>query len=105
MKYAVIRLAGAQHVVREGEELLVNKLEQADQKTFVISDVLLVVDEETRHIGTPVLEKASVACTVLAAERGEKIRVATFKAKSRTRKVRGHRQELTRIRIDSIKIK
>jgi len=101
MKYAVISLSGKQHVVAEGEKLQLDRLPQEPGTTLEIKDVLLVVDGAPK-IGTPLVEGAKVTAKVLSQERGEKIRVATFKAKSRVRKVRGHRQELTTIEIVSI---
>jgi large subunit ribosomal protein L21 len=101
MKYAVISISGKQQVVSEGEKLQVDRLEVKEGETLEIKDVLLVVDGEPK-IGTPLVEGANVKAKVVSHERGEKIRVATFKAKSRQRKVRGHRQSLTTLEIVSI---
>lgn len=103
MNYAVISLGGKQHVVTVGETLEVNRLEAAENETVEIKDVLLVVDGETRTIGAPLVKGASVSVKILTHNKGEKIRVATFKAKSRQHKVRGHRQPLTTVEIVSIK--
>lgn len=102
MKYAVIALAGAQHMVSEGESLEVNRLILGEDGTIEIKDVLLVVDGEKREIGTPLVKGASVKLKLVEHTKGEKIRVATFKAKSRQHKVRGHRQPLTRVEVVSI---
>ncbi|PWU22456.1 50S ribosomal protein L21 [Candidatus Cerribacteria bacterium 'Amazon FNV 2010 28 9'] len=102
MKYAVIQLSGKQHVVREGEKLQVDRLEGGEQEALTIKDVLLIADGETVSIGAPFVEKAVVKAKIVSHEKGEKIRVATFKAKSRQRKVRGHRQHLTTIEIEKI---
>lgn len=102
MKYAVISLSGKQHVVAEGEKLQVDHI--ADHKegdTFDIQDVLLVVDG-TPKIGTPLVSGAKVTVKVVSHGRGEKIRVATFKAKSRQRRVRGHRQAISTVEVISI---
>lgn len=101
MKYAVISISGKQQVVSEGEKLQVDRLEVKEGDTLNIKDVLLVVDGGAK-IGTPLVEGATVKAKVVSHERGEKIRVATFKAKSRQRKVRGHRQSLTTLEIVSI---
>lgn len=101
MKYAVISISGKQQLVGEGEKLQVDRLDAKEGDTLQIKDVLLVVDGEPK-IGTPLVEGATVTAKVLSHERGEKIRVATFKAKSRQRKVRGHRQALTTVEIVSI---
>ncbi|MEP7167500.1 MAG: 50S ribosomal protein L21 [Candidatus Woesebacteria bacterium] len=102
MKYAVISLGGKQHVVTEGEKLEINRLENEVSDAFDIKDVLLVVDGDTRSIGAPLVAGAKVAVKVVSHDKGDKIRVATFKAKSRQRKVRGHRQPLTTVEIVSI---
>ncbi len=54
------------------------------------------------EVGTPTLTDIVVTGKVLEQKQGEKIRVAKFKAKARYRKVYGHRQELTKIEIESI---
>lgn len=100
MKYAVISLGGKQHVVTEGEHLEVNRL--TDEKEFTISDILLVVDGDKRSIGAPLVNGAVVKAKVVEHGKGDKIRVAVYKAKSRYRKVRGHRQPLTTVEITSI---
>lgn len=102
MNYAVISLGGKQHVVTVGETLEVNRLETNENEVFDITDVLLVVDGETRAIGAPLVKGAKVTAKVVVHNKGEKIRVATFKAKSRQHKVRGHRQPLTTVEIVSI---
>lgn len=101
MKYAVITLSSKQHVVAQGEKLQVDHIDRPEGETFDSKDVLLVVDGDAT-IGTPLVEGAKVTLKVVSHERGEKIRVATFKAKSRERKVRGHRQALTTVEVVSI---
>ncbi len=102
MNYAVITLSSKQHVVSVGEKLQVDRLPQEEGKTFDIKDVLLVATDGNPKIGTPLVEGAKVTVKVLSHEKGEKIRVATFKAKSRERKVRGHRQALSTVEIVNI---
>ena len=102
MKYAVIKLSSKQHVVSTGEKLQVDRIDAKEGDTLTIKDVLLVVDGSDVAIGTPLVEKAVVKAKVLSHDKGDKIRVATFKAKSRERKVRGHRQALTTVEIVSI---
>lgn len=92
MKYAVIQLQGKQFQVSEGDELIVDRLEQAEGDKFDVTDVLLLVDGDKKSIGQPVVKGVKVSCEVLANNKGEKIRVAKYKAKSRYRKVIGHRQ-------------
>jgi len=104
MKYAVVQLQGKQYKVQEGENLTVDRLE-IPEKGMSIQDVLMFVDGDKVQIGTPKIEGAEVKVSLVKQQKAEKIRVATFKAKSRLRKVRGHRQQQTVLLIDSIKAK
>ena len=99
-KFAVIRIAGKQYRVAEGEEILVDKLSNVKK---VEPEVLLVVDGEKVEIGTPVLSKAKVTVKVITEiEKGEKIRVFKYKAKSRQRKHVGFRAQHTRLLVEKI---
>lgn len=100
--YAVIQLAGKQYQVSEGEILTVNKLETEEGKTLTISDVLLVASDKKVSVGTPLVKGASVTLEVVSQQKGDKIRVATYKAKARVRKVRGHRQHETVLKVTKI---
>lgn len=99
-KFAVIRIAGKQYRVAEGEEILVDKLTDL---TKVEPEVLLIADGETVEVGTPVLTKAKVKVKVVTeVEKGEKIRVFKYKAKSRERRHVGFRAQHTRLLIEKI---
>lgn len=100
-KYAVIQLQGKQYQVSEGEEFAVDRLDQESGK-FEVSDVLLLVEGEKRQIGQPLLKNVKVSCEIVEQIKGEKIRVAKYKAKSRYRKVQGHRQLQSLIKVVSI---
>lgn len=102
MKYAVIKTGGKQYKVAEGDIIEVERLPIVPDDTITFPEVLLYTAEGVSLIGQPLLDGVTVSGKVLANMRGEKIRVAKFKAKARYRRVTGHRQELTQIRIDSI---
>jgi len=102
-KQAVIATGGKQYLVSAGEILVVDKLKGKEKDLIKFSQVLLVVDKNLEcRIGTPYLKGAVVQAQILKHDRGEKIRVARFKAKSRHRKVKGFRAELTQIKIKKI---
>lgn len=101
-KYAVIQLLGKQHQVKEGDVLTVDRMDLAENKSLKTNDVLLVVDGADRQIGTPLVDKASVTLKALSHQKGKKIRVAKFKAKSRYRRVMGHRQRQTTLEVVKI---
>lgn len=102
MKYAVIQTGGKQYKVTEGNTYTVERLPEDVNGTITFSDVLLIIDGETIQIGTPYVDGVAVQATVVAHPRGEKIRVAKFKAKARYRRTTGHRQALSTIRVESI---
>ena len=102
MKYAIIQLQGKQYQVEAGDEFAVDRLDKEEGDKFVVTDVLLIVDGDKKQIGQPLVEGAKVKCEVLANGKGKKIRVAKYKAKSRYRKVQGHRQLQSTIKVVSI---
>lgn len=98
-KYAVMRLQGRQYKVSEGMELVVDKMN--DLK--LVPEVLLFVDGEVVKVGKPVVKGASVKLKILSKmEKGEKIEVYHFKAKSRYRKHTGFRPQYTRVLVEKI---
>jgi large subunit ribosomal protein L21 len=101
VKYAVIRLQGRQYKVTEGQELLVDKMN--DLK--LVPEVLLIADGEKVSVGRPVLKDAKVTLKIVKdVEKGEKIEVYHFKAKSRYRKHTGFRPQYTRVLVEKISI-
>lgn len=103
--YAIIQLAGKQYTAEEGTILTVNKLDVAEGKTLDVTDVLLYADDKQKLIGTPLVKDIKVTLKAIKNLRGEKIRVATYRAKSRYRRVKGHRQELTQLEVTKITVK
>lgn len=102
MKYAIVEISGSQHKVAEGEEIEVDKIEGKKGKKLTFDKVLLVVDEKKKRIGNPLVKGAKVSAEILDQFKGKKIRVATYKAKSRYRRVIGHRSLLTKIKVNKI---
>lgn len=104
MKYAVVQIAGHQYQVQEDQELVIDAVDHKEGDKFEVKDVLLVVDGEKRTVGAPLVDKAVVKLTVLKHDHDKKIRVATYKAKARQRKVRGHKQDRTTVKVTSISV-
>jgi large subunit ribosomal protein L21 len=102
MKYAVVTSGGKQYKVTEGQVLELDKLEAEPGSNYALEKVLLAVDGDTVNIGAPYLENVAVMAKVLEQVKGDKIRVAKFKAKARYRKVQGFRAQLTKIEITSL---
>lgn len=99
--YAVAEISGKQFKVEPGQELKVQKLAEASGN-ITFDKVLLVVENGVTKIGTPYVAGVSVVALVLGEEKGEKIHVRKFRAKSRYRKHTGFRAQLTRIKITSV---
>ena len=102
MKYAVIKTGGKQYKVSEGQVIEVERINAEPNSSITFSDVLLVAGDSSPKIGNPFLANTIVSGKVLGEFKGEKIRVAKYKAKVRYRRVTGHRQLLTRVMIESI---
>lgn len=100
--YAVIETGGKQYRVELGNEIEVERLDVEAGKTIQLERVLLVADGGDTTIGRPLVEGALVSADVLRQDRGEKLIVFKYKPKARRRVKKGHRQELTVLRIADI---
>jgi large subunit ribosomal protein L21 len=99
MKYAVVRIKGHQYKVSEGEEILVDKIGTDKAEP----EVLLVVDGEKVTVGKPVVKEAKVKVKVLKdEEKGQKVDVFKYKAKSRYRRHTGFRPVYSRLLVEKI---
>lgn len=100
--YAVIETGGKQYRVEVGTELEVELLDVAPGDAITLDRVLLVADGDTAAIGRPLVKNASVAAQVIRQARGEKLINFKYGPKTRRRVKKGHRQELTVLRISDI---
>lgn len=103
LPYAVIQTGGKQYVVREGDEIVVDRLDKSAGEKLRFLPLLLVNGEENVHIGKPEIDDAEVEATVLDHVLGEKIHVFTYKAKTRYRRKIGFRPKLSKVKIERIK--
>jgi large subunit ribosomal protein L21 len=102
MKKAVIATGGKQYLVSEGETLNIELIKS--DKNKVTFDALLVLDGDKPTVGTPLVPAVKVSATITAEDtQQDKVTSIRYKAKKRVHTVRGHRQRLTTIKIDSIK--
>ncbi len=103
-KIAVIKTGGKQYVVKEKQQIKVEKLPVKEKNKVVFDKVLLVADESAKSvkIGGPLVKGAKVEAQVLEQGRDKKIRVTHYKSKTRQHKVYGHRQPFTKVKIVSI---
>lgn len=100
--YAVIKSGGKQHKVSEGEEILLEKISLDEGDIIEFSEVLAVNKDGNLNIGKPLLEGAVVKGKVLNHLKTKKITVIKMKRRKDYRKKQGHRQNLTKVKIESI---
>ncbi|MCF4969306.1 MULTISPECIES: 50S ribosomal protein L21 [Nostocales] len=104
MTYAIIETGGKQLRVEPGRFYDIELLAVEPNEKVTIDAVLLVQHDGGIDIGQPLVSGATVEGTVMRHLRGRKVLVYKMKPKKKTRKKRGHRQEITRLMIDSITI-
>ena len=100
--YAVIKSGGKQHKVSEGEEILLEKISLDEGDVIEFSEVLAVNKDGNLNVGKPLLEGAVVKGKVLNHLKTKKIMVIKMKRRKDYRKKQGHRQNLTKVKIESI---
>lgn len=103
-KKAVISTGGHQYLVAVGETLEVELLDPAQQNTSF--EALLVIDGDTVSVGTPTVTGVKVSADIVEQSvKDDKVVAIRYKAKKRVRKVRGHRQRHTVIKITNIGVR
>jgi len=103
MNYAVIKAAGKQYKVTPGLILEIDKIEGESGSAIRFDEVLLTANEKSVEVGMPMVKGAFVSAKILEQTKGDKVRVAKFKAKSKYRRATGFRAKLTKIEILTIK--
>ncbi len=101
--YAVIETGGKQYRVEVGTELEVELLDVEPGQSITLERVLLVADGAEAAIGTPVVDGAAVEAEVVGQTRGDKVIAFKYRPKARRRVKKGHRQDLTVLRIADIR--
>jgi large subunit ribosomal protein L21 len=104
MKYAVIAISGTQYLVSENQTYTVDNLNLEEKTKNSTDQILLVVDEDKISIGHPLVKNAKIEFEIIKNYQGKKLKVFTYKSKSRYRKTKGFRPQLTDIKILSINI-
>ena len=101
--FAIVNIAGQQFKVSEGQELFVHRLEAAEGDKVSFDEVLLVDNDGSTKIGTPVVKGAKVGVTVLnTIVKGDKVIVFKKKRRKGYCVKNGHRQQFSKIKVDSI---
>lgn len=104
MSYAIIETGGKQLRVEPGRFYDIELLPVEPESSYTIDRVFLIHHGDQITVGQPLVEGATVEGTVLKHWRAPKVIVYKMKPKKKTRKKRGHRQEITRLLINSITV-
>jgi large subunit ribosomal protein L21 len=100
--YAVVRTGGKQYRVSPGDSIEVEKLPFEVGEQIELDQVLLVANGSGTRIGRPVVDGARIKATVTRQAKGRKVIIFKYRSSKRYRRKKGHRQQLTRLRIDEI---
>jgi large subunit ribosomal protein L21 len=102
--YAIVEIAGQQFKVASGQKIYVHRIAGGEGDAVSFSSVLLVDNDGMVSVGAPKVENAVVNATILSHIKGDKVLVFHKKRRKGYRKLNGHRQRFTQLKIDSINI-
>lgn len=103
--HAIIKTGSKQYKVIENQFIRVESLAGEVGEQINLSDVLLVNDGQKSHIGSPIVEGASVVAEIQFHARADKVKIIKFKRRKHHLKRKGHRQNFTQIKIVKIELK
>lgn len=101
--YAIVETQGKQHKVIEGQILIVDRLLADEGSTIDLDKVKLLGKDDSVEVGTPYVDGANVIAKVLEHKKGKKILVFKKKRRKQYKRMKGHRQLLTVLKIEGIK--
>ena len=100
--YAIVNIAGQQFKVQKDQQVIVHRLSGEEGKLLEFKEIVLTENEGKIKIGSSALKGASVKAKILGHIRGDKVIIFKKKRRKGYQKQCGHRQDLTRIQIESI---
>ena len=100
--YAVVKSGARQYRASVGDTILVERLPAQVGEQLELDQVLLIADGEQIEVGRPTIGGAKMLATVVAQEKGPKVRIFKYHPRKRYRRRAGHRQRYTRLRVDGI---
>jgi large subunit ribosomal protein L21 len=98
----VVEISGKQYQVKIGDVITVDKLEKNENDSVVFENVLMLNAESNTEIGNPYLQNVKVEAKVLKHVKDKKVIVFKYKSKKNERRIRGHRQNYTILKIENI---
>jgi large subunit ribosomal protein L21 len=103
--FAIVNIAGQQFKVQEDQSIIVHRLEAKEGDKVDFSDILLIDDDGKVDVGFPSVSGAKITASVISHLRGDKVLVFKKKRRKGYQKLNGHRQDLTRLKIEKIAFK
>ena len=103
-QYAIVEASGQQFWLQPNRYYDLDRLQAGVDETVTLDNVLLVKDAKGTTLGQPYVKDATVELKVMDHRRGPKVIVYKMRPKKKTRRKNGHRQELTRVMVQSIKV-
>ena len=100
--YAVVKTGGKQYRVAKDDTILVEKLEANEGTQVTLDQVMMLGDGNTVTVGRPTVANATVEAQVISQTRGPKILIFRCKRRKNHRRLQGHRQDLTLLKITDI---
>ena len=100
--YAIIETGGKQYKVKEGDIITVEKLNVDAGTDYTFEKVLSLLNGEESAFGTPYIDGASVAASVIEDGKAKKVVVYKYKSKKNYHRKKGHRQPFTKLKIKAI---
>ena len=106
MSLAIIKTGGKQYLVAVGDEVKIEKIKDKKQGDEVVFDEVLLLEKQKKlEIGMPFAKGAKVIAKILEEGRGKKITILKYKAKTRSKVKKGHRQPFMKVKIEKIDYK
>ena len=102
--YAIVEVGGKQYTVQEGDVIEVEKQDASEGKEIALKKVLLVADSAEVKIGQPYVKEAGVTAQVLKSLKAPKVISYKYERRKSRHWTKGHRQQLTELKIKEIKI-
>jgi len=100
--YAIVEIAGQQFKVERGKKVYVHRLEANEGAKVEFNNVLLIENDGKVQVGTPSVDGAKVAATVISHLKGDKVIVFKKKRRKGYQKSNNHRQQYTQILIQGV---
>ncbi len=104
MKYAIVESGGKQYRAVEGSTIEVDRLQTEVGEQVLLESVLLVADDGNVKVGTPTVKGVKVRTTVEDHIKGPKLTIFNYRSKKHYRVKTGHRQQYTRLKVESISV-